>query len=198
MNPVAKYITISILLIVIVGSYLYAAVLWRHNAGTISINLARVTREIAMPYRIARISRRPIDRTLPVPVYGIESSDIRDTWGAARADGRVHEGVDIFAERGTPVFSATDGYVMRTNIGSRGGRNVMVIGPGGLMYYYAHLERVAEGVERGTPVTPDDVLGFVGNSGNATQTPPHLHLGIYRERWEAQNPYPFLENRWRE
>jgi len=116
--------------------------------------------------------------------------------GAARAEGRTHEGVDIFADRGTPVFSATRGYVTGLNIGDRGGTNVMVIGPGGLYYYYAHLTRIANGIEPGTRVTQDTVLGFVGNSGNASDTPPHLHFGIYPEMWEAINPYPQLVERW--
>lgn len=140
-------------------------------------------------------AREPVTE-LPVPVYGVVLDQIDDTWGAARSEGRTHDGTDIFATRGTPVFSATEGYVTRTNIGTRGGINVMVAGPGGLNYYYAHLERIADGIRRGQAVTTDTVLGFVGNSGNATNTPPHLHFALYPERWDAVNPYPLLVDRW--
>jgi murein DD-endopeptidase MepM/ murein hydrolase activator NlpD len=130
-------------------------------------------------------------------VYGTPVRNIADTWAASRANGRSHEGTDIFAERGTPIFSATRGYVTRRNIGTRGGKNVMVTGPGGVRYYYAHFSEIASGIERGKPVTQDTVLGFVGNSGNASGTPPHLHFGVYPDSgsWEARNPYPQLINR---
>lgn len=155
----------------------------------------QIARNITLPYHIAELSGQESVETLPVPVYGITPVDISDTWGAARAEGRTHEGVDIFAERGTPVFAATRGYVTRLNFGSYGGNSVIVAGPGGVYYYYAHLDRVAEGVERGVPVTTDTVLGFVGNSGNAAGTPPHLHFSVYPTEWEPINPYPLLVER---
>lgn len=180
----------------VVGFYLFS--LYREHKADIVIRLEEIMQEIALPYHIARLSLQDPVEELPVPVYGVTLSETGDTWGAARAQGRSHEGTDIFAARGTPVFSSTEGYVVRRNIGTRGGRNVMVVGPGGIRYYYAHLERIAEGVERGVSVTPDTVLGFVGNSGNATGTPPHLHFGMYthRDPWKAKNPYPFLTDRW--
>lgn len=71
----------------------------------------------------------------------------------------------------------------------------MVIGPGGLYYHYAHLSRIADGIESGTHATQDTVLGFVGNSGDTSGTPPRLHFGIYPKMWEAVNPYPKLIDR---
>jgi murein DD-endopeptidase MepM/ murein hydrolase activator NlpD len=184
------------LIVVCIVSWWYAIALYQGNKANIIITVADIAREIALPFHIAALNFREPVEELPVPVYGVLLSDIADTWGNARAEGRTHEGVDIFAERGVPVFSSTEGYVVRLNIGSRGGRNVMVVGPGGLYYYYAHFERVAEGIKRGVYVTPDTVLGFVGNSGNAEGTPPHLHFGIYPAQWDAMNPYPLLVNRW--
>ena len=117
-----------------------------------------------------------------------------DTWGAARSNGRTHEGVDIFAPRGTPVRATTRGLVVRVGENELGGRTVTVMGPGGFNHYYAHLERYAD-VSAGTWVKAGDVVGFVGTSGNARGTPPHLHYGVYTPTWQAVNPYPFLRRK---
>ena len=141
-----------------------------------------------------------IDVALLMPVDGVRVSQMSDTWGAARSEGRRHEGTDIFAPRGTPVRSATPGFVYRIEGLSRGGNTVTVVGGGGLRYFYTHLDAFAEDLREGQYVTPDTVIGYVGNSGNAAGTPPHLHLGVYGGDlqtcdWEAINPYPFLVDR---
>lgn len=195
-RSIPKYAFIVLLIAVIVVSWWYAVSIYRENKSDIILAVEDIAQEIALPYHIARLSLQDPDERLPVPVYGIPLDAVGNTWGAARKEGRTHEGTDIFAGRGTPVFSATKGIVIRLNIGTRGGRNVMVVGPAGLYYYYAHLERIAGGINRGVRVTEDTVLGFVGNSGNATGTPPHLHFGIYPRQWEAINPYPQLIDRW--
>lgn len=191
-----QIIFIILLAGVFVATGFYAIPIYEENQEDIILELEYIFRELALPFHISRVSMQDELEELPVPVYGIEMEDINDTWGAAREEGREHEGTDIFADRGTPVFSATPGYVVRLNIGDRGGKNVMVIGPGGLFYYYAHFDRIAEGIRRGVPVTRDSVLGFVGNSGNASSTPTHLHFGIYPEMWDGVNPYPMLVDRW--
>lgn len=190
-----RLVATLLLAVVAAASWFFAISSYQENKADIILAIEEISRELALPYHTARLSLEEPTTELPVPVYGIALENINDTWGAARAEGRTHEGVDIFAARGTPVFSATEGYVVRTNIGTRGGRNVMVVGPGGLFYYYAHLDRIADGIERAMPVTQDTVLGFVGNSGNATGTPPHLHFSIYPEMWSGINPYPFLVDR---
>jgi murein DD-endopeptidase MepM/ murein hydrolase activator NlpD len=152
--------------------------------------------QLTLPFILGELALEEPERELPVPVYGVKVSQIADTWGTARFEGRTHEGVDIFAPTGTPVFSATRGYVTRTNFGSLGGLNVIVTGPGGVRYYYAHLDRIADGIKLGTFVTEDSVLGFVGATGNASGTPPHLHFGVYEGRREPINPYPLLVDRW--
>lgn len=152
--------------------------------------------ELAFPYHEVEMRLKPKVEKIPVPVYGVPFEEVEDTWGFARTEGRTHEGSDIFAPSGTPVFSVTEGYVVDTYFGHRGGNNVMVLGPGGIYYYYAHFERLAADVERGMKVTPDTVLGYVGTSGNAEGTPPHLHFGMYVKKWDAINPYPFFYDRW--
>lgn len=128
---------------------------------------------------------------LPVPVAGIPPQRVRDTWAAARPGGRLHHGVDIFARRGTPVVSTTRGLVWRIGENRLGGRVVWVLGPAGDLHYYAHLDRVAAIRER-QRIDMGDVLGYVGTTGNAEHTPPHLHYGIYGRTGGPINPYPLL------
>lgn len=139
-----------------------------------------------------RLSRMPSPTALPVPVEGIRASRIADTWGGARSGGRKHQGVDIFAKRGTPVLSATRGVVSSVNDYGIGGKHVWVIGPGGERHYYAHLDGFAPGIARFDLVEAGGLLGFVGDTGNARGTPPHLHYGIYAMSG-AYNPWPLLQ-----
>jgi murein DD-endopeptidase MepM/ murein hydrolase activator NlpD len=125
------------------------------------------------------ISRTPPPQELPVPVQGVRARQIADTFGAPRGSDRTHQGVDIFAKRGTPVLSATRGVVASVRDGGLGGKQVWVIGPGRERHYYAHLDDWAADLSSGQIVHAGDVLGFVGTTGNAQGTPPHLHYGIY-------------------
>ena len=139
------------------------------------------------------------DAQLFMPVLGVRVVQVVNTWGAARDGGRSHEGQDVFAPRGTPVYAAAPGYVYRIETRDRGGKVVWVAGAGKMRYYYAHLEEWAE-IEEGMYVTLETVLGFVGNSGNAITTPPHLHFGIYsgsRRTCDRQvfDPLPLLVDR---
>jgi murein DD-endopeptidase MepM/ murein hydrolase activator NlpD len=128
---------------------------------------------------------------LPVPVQGVMPHALRDTWAVPRGRDRRHEGIDIFARRGTPVLSATRGLIWRIGTNPLGGTVVWVLGPSGDLHYYAHLDRVGT-IEHRQRVTPATVIGYVGSTGNAAGTPPHLHYGIYRRGLGAINPYPLL------
>jgi len=139
----------------------------------------------------ARLMAMPAPQALAMPVEGVRRRDLRDTWHGARSEGRKHEGIDIFARRGTPVRSSTEGIVLRVGNNRLGGLVVWVMGPGGQRHYYAHLERSAN-VQPGLRIEPGHVLGYVGNSGNAAGTPPHLHYGVY-QTGGAINPYPLLK-----
>lgn len=141
--------------------------------------------------RVVRLLRQEPPPALPVPVEGVQAIRLADTWGAPRGEGRRHEGIDIFAPRGTAVRSTTPGLVVQKGENRLGGRVVTVLGPGGQRHYYAHLQDFA-GPGRGDWVEEGDPLGFVGNTGNAAGTPPHLHYGIYSRGGEALNPYPLL------
>ena len=89
------------------------------------------------------------------------------------------------------MVSATEGIITRVGSNQLGGNVVWVMGPGRQMHYYAHLDRYA-GVRAGDIIAAGTVLGYVGTTGNARGTPPHLHYGIYTARG-AINPYPLLK-----
>jgi murein DD-endopeptidase MepM/ murein hydrolase activator NlpD len=133
-----------------------------------------------------------LEAALPFPVKGRAEDAVGSLFGMARDSGaRHHEGIDIFAPRLTPVVAVADGRATpREN--KLGGKTVWLSTPG-TSYYYAHLERVAVG--SGQRVRAGDVLGYVGNSGNAVTTDPHLHFGIYRWGRGAVDPFPLLQAR---
>lgn len=144
-----------------------------------------------LPMEYMHLLQTPLPDQLPVPVQGVTPKQISDSWGAARSQGRSHQGVDIFAKRGTPVQSTTDGLVMTVGQNTLGGNIVWVLGPDMSRHYYAHLESYGQ-YKKGDWIRAGAVLGFVGNSGNARTTPPHLHYGIYLNGQGAINPYPYL------
>lgn len=145
--------------------------------------------------RIAQLYAAEPDQQLAMPVAGVSKDKVNDSWHAPRDSGdRQHQGQDIFAPKGTAVLSATDGYVVRVGENKLGGKTVSVVGAGGRMYYYAHLDGYAPNIDFGDYVTPQTVLGFVGTTGNAAGTSPHLHFGVYA-RGGPINPLPLLADR---
>src|SRR5690349_7123092 len=144
--------------------------------------------------RVARLSMQEPDSKLAMPLPEITKRQIADTWHAPRGTGRLHEGQDIFAPKGTPILSATNGFVYNIGENNLGGQTVSVIGAGGRVYYYAHLDAYAPGLAVGDRVNTRTVLGYVGTTGNAQGTPPHLHFGIYTSTG-AINPLPLLTDR---
>ena len=124
---------------------------------------------------------------------------VADTGGGPRDGGRLHEGQDIFAPVGTPILAAAPGYVYRVGVNDRGGNVVTVVAGGGQRHYYAHLSAFAD-IREGQYVDVNTVLGFVGNTGNAQTTPPHLHFGLYAGpqgtcNWDAIDPLPLFTDR---
>ena len=144
------------------------------------------------PIVALRLALEEPPQTLPLPIATVPQARLRDTWGADRSGGRKHEGIDIFAPKGTPVRSTTRGLVFRVGQNELGGNVVWILGPGRQMHYYAHLDRFGE-FEPGALVMPGDIVGYVGNSGNAQGTPPHLHYGVYTPGAGAINPFPLFQ-----
>ena len=135
-----------------------------------------------------------LEPQLQFPVVGHGTGSIQSGFGASRDGGtREHHGVDIFAPRGTPVLASLDARVRRVDNTNLGGK-VVWLEPlfGNTRLYYAHLD--SQSVEAGQYVFAGDVIGTVGNTGNARTTPPHLHFGVYiRNRGGPRDPYPFLK-----
>lgn len=144
--------------------------------------------------RVARLYTKEPDTRLAMPVQDVRKNQIANTWQALRGTDRLHEGQDIFAPKGTPIYSATAGYVYKVGENNLGGQTVSVIGAGGRVYYYAHLDRYAPGIKEGDRVTTKTLLGYVGTTGNAQGTPPHLHFGVYTSNG-AINPLPMIVDR---
>jgi peptidoglycan LD-endopeptidase LytH len=142
--------------------------------------------------RLWQLQQQSMPRHLPIPVEGIRPSQLQDTWGAARSGGRRHEGIDIFAKKGTPIRSSTTGIVLMVGWDTLGGQVVWVLGQDLSRHYYAHLSAYGA-YSTGSWVNQGDIIGYVGNTGNARTTPPHLHYGIYLSQG-AVNPYPYLVN----
>jgi murein DD-endopeptidase MepM/ murein hydrolase activator NlpD len=129
---------------------------------------------------------------LQMPVVGIRSGNLYDSWGDPRDGGRrPHRGIDIFAPRGTAVIAVTDGIISYIGDQPKGGHCLWLTTETGISFYYAHLDRWAAGLYEGMEVARGEILGYVGNTGNALTTPPHLHFGV-NQNDEMVNPYPIL------
>ena len=116
-----------------------------------------------------------------------------DSWGYPRSGGRWHQGADIFATRGTPVVASENGVLDGVGSGTLGGIKLWVNGESGNEYYYAHLAAYAPGVRDGMSVRAGEVVGYVGDTGNAKGTSPHLHFEIHPGGAGPANPYPILK-----
>lgn len=163
-----------------------------HEARATAFYILRVQPELLVggDYRLSF-------RTGPSLAFPVENRDtraIQSVFGDPREGGRrQHHGVDIFAPRGTPVLAAAEGVVTRVAETPIGGRVVWVRDrERGVSQYYAHLH--TQLVEPGAHVLPGDVLGTVGNTGNARTTPPHLHFGLYVRGEGPVDPWHFLHD----
>lgn len=139
---------------------------------------------------------------LLLPVQGILPSQLRDTFTDARSEGRVHDAIDILADAGTPVLAVADGTVEKLFDSERGGLTIYQFEPSGhWCYYYAHLQRYADGLAEKQVIRRGEVIGYVGSTGNASAEAPHLHfevhvLGPEKQWWKGEsiNPYPLLKS----
>jgi peptidoglycan LD-endopeptidase LytH len=143
----------------------------------------------------------PEASALLIPVEGIRPQQLRDSFYAPRSGGRIHAAIDIMAPRGTPVLAVADGTILQLHQGPVGGITVYQLDlDGRTRYYYAHLDRYASGLRQGEHVQRGQVIGYVGDTGNAAPGDYHLHFSIAilddpRRWWEGRNlnPYPLLK-----
>ncbi len=137
---------------------------------------------------------------LIVPVAGVRPEQLLDTFTDARSEGRAHDAIDILAPGGTPVLAATDGEIVKLFQSDRGGTTIYQLSPDKkLVFYYAHLKAYANGIGAGKYVRQGEVVGYVGDTGNAGAGNYHLHFSIAvladpKRYWEGTNinPYPLL------
>ncbi len=130
------------------------------------------------------------------PIAGNYSTPLIDSFGFPRMpgtpDAHWHQGIDMFAPRGTPLVAAERGVVVRIGNGRLGGLKFWLRGESGADWYYAHLDSFAPGLHNGQVVQAGELLGYVGNTGNAVGTPPHVHLEIRPGGGRPVNPYPLM------
>lgn len=135
-------------------------------------------------------------RDLEIPVDGVDRDDLRNTFSEARGS-RSHEALDIIATRGTEVRAVEDGHIEKLFTSKAGGLTIYQFDPiRTFAYYYAHLDRYADGLREGQMVKRGEVIGYVGSTGNASPDAPHLHFAIFRltpERhwWKGEPINPF-------
>ncbi|HEY6137433.1 MAG TPA: M23 family metallopeptidase [Thermoanaerobaculia bacterium] len=142
---------------------------------------------------------RPAHSTVLIPVEGVQPSQLKSTFNEGRA-GHIHHAIDILAPRGTPVLAAVDGTVRKLFSSRAGGITLYEYDRAGeRSYYYAHLDGYAPGIREGLDVHRGDVIGYVGTTGNAPESTPHLHFAIEilppsKEWWKGEpiDPYPIL------
>ncbi|MEO6104327.1 MAG: peptidoglycan DD-metalloendopeptidase family protein [Pseudoxanthomonas sp.] len=156
--------------------------------------------EVAAPHAGTTPPAPATPGALLLPVQGVTADQLQDTFTQARSEGRSHDAIDIMAAAGTPVLAVVDGTVEKLFTSIRGGLTIYQFVPGGpKAYYYAHLQRYADGLAQGQVIRRGQVIGYVGSTGNASPDAPHLHFAIFvlgpeRRWWEGKaiNPYPVL------
>ena len=155
----------------------------------------------APPLDTVAVSDAPAGK-LMVPVDGVTFSQLTDTYNAPRGTERHHEALDIMAPKGTKVFAVADGKVAKLFTSKPGGLTVYQFEPTEkYAYYYAHLDKYADGIKEGMLLKRGDLVGYVGVTGNADPKAPHLHFAVVQLTPEKQwwkgtpvNPYPLLAN----
>ena len=149
------------------------------------------TPSLGLPRRPApRTAIRPGDAYV-FPVLG-DAVGFTDDYGAPRAGTGWHQGNDIFAPTGTPLVAVADGTLSRVGVNTLGGNRLWLDDDAGNAFYYAHLSAYAPAAVEGARVRAGQVIGFVGNTGQAITTPPHLHFEIHPQAGDSVNPYPYL------
>ena len=147
-----------------------------------------------IPAALADDYRALANRRLTIPVSGVGQADLTNTFGDDRAAGeRRHEALDIPAARGTPVVAVEDGRVEKLFTSEPGGLTIYQFDPTrAYAYYYAHLDRYADGLAEGQLIKRGQVIGYVGSTGNASPNAPHLHFAIFKlgpeKRWYEGTP----------
>src|SRR5690554_2268788 len=119
---------------------------------------------------------------LIIPVENKSKKSLNNSYDTPRTGERKHEGIDIFAYRGTAILNAKEGFLIYRGRNILGGNVIKIFGTDKRIYYYAHMDSFAE-LETGCRIKQGEIIGYVGNTGNAISTPPHLHFEIMEISW---------------
>ena len=145
---------------------------------------------LGLPRRPAPEVAIPANAGYVFPVAG--GASFTDDYGAPRAGTGWHHGNDLFADRGTPVVAVADGTLSRVGVNTLGGNRLWLTDDAGNTFYYAHLSAYAPESVEGARVRAGQVIAFVGNTGQAITTPPHLHFEVHPGDGDSVDPYPYL------
>ncbi|WP_161554127.1 M23 family metallopeptidase [Stenotrophobium rhamnosiphilum] len=143
--------------------------------------------------------------TLPaallIPVAGVTSSELQDTFSEGRSSGRIHDAIDIMARKGTPIFAVADGTIAHLCKRGRGGLSIYQFdAKKNFVYFYAHLNAYSPSLVVGKKIKQGEIIGYVGHTGNARASAPHLHFAMASvatpNQWwggDSINPYPLFQ-----
>jgi peptidoglycan LD-endopeptidase LytH len=141
--------------------------------------------------QIAALGTTPV-ASLPMPaLFGVAPTDLSPNFGDPRTN-HPHQGEDIMAVKGTPIVSPTAAVVLRLEQGATEGNGIYTVNPGGETFVYYHLDRYAEGIAAGQVLAPGDIIGYVGNTGDAAGGPAHIHFEIHDSSGTPIDPFPRL------
>jgi murein DD-endopeptidase MepM/ murein hydrolase activator NlpD len=180
------------------GAVALAAAVWIFSSTSVSGDPSpSPTQRTASTAHAGTVPEDLIAKHLTIPVPGIKAKDLSPQFFDARNE-RGHEGIDIIAPRGEPVVAVDDGTIAKLFLSKPGGITIYQFDPTETYaYYYAHLDRYADGLAEGDIISRGQVIGYVGSTGNAAT--PHLHFAIFllgpEKHWwkgEALDPYPAL------
>ena len=155
--------------------------------------------EAAMPASGATSAAASANKLL-IPVEGLKLAQLSDNFDQPRGAERHHEALDIMAPKGTKVLAVADGKVAKLFESKAGGLTVYQFDPNDkLAYYYAHLDKYADGLKEGAPIKRGELIGYVGVTGNSSPTAPHLHFAVFeltpeKQWWKGTplNPFPMM------
>ncbi|QGZ94755.1 Glycyl-glycine endopeptidase ALE-1 precursor [Terricaulis silvestris] len=182
----------------LVATLAVGVALWPRQAP-VPLSAPAQDAELLVKHRQPTTPQQRLRARLMIPVEGVTRSELQDTWGDARSEGRTHQGIDIIAPQGTRVQAVADGRIVKFFDSVRGGITIYQFDQTErFVYYYGHLSARAAGLLEGDQVRQGATIGYVGMTGNAPV--PHLHFEIQRLRgterrwWQADsmNPYPYL------
>ncbi|CUI03810.1 M23 family metallopeptidase [Massilia sp. P8910] len=168
------------------------------DLSELDLPLRPATSDVATP--TASPAATPTTGKLMIPVDGIKLASLRDNFDQPRGTERHHEALDIMAPKGTKVVAAADGKLVKLFNSKPGGLTVYQFDPSEkYAYYYAHLDRYAEGVKEGMDLKRGDLIGYVGVTGNSDPNAPHLHFAVVeltaeKKWWKGTpiNPFPLM------